>query len=71
MEEHLDAHANEKSLPDRNESVLSQQDIRALTLMCTEFLFFCSKLVGKSNPTLGAMLTYVRDEVASKGIDET
>jgi hypothetical protein len=65
MEKHLNAHENEKSAPDRKASVLSERDIRALTLMCIDILSFSSRLVGKSNPTVSAVLAYVRDEVAA------
>jgi hypothetical protein len=71
MEEHLDARGNETSPPDRKQTVLSERDTRALIILCTELIAFCSRLVGNSNPTVGAMLSYIRDEVASRGIDET
>jgi hypothetical protein len=72
MEEHLGTRANEKSPSDRTErTVLTERDARALKILCSEVLCFSSKLVGESNPTISAMLAYIRDEVALKGVDET
>jgi hypothetical protein len=48
-------------------SQLSKQDVRLLLVMCTELVNLCAKLTGKIDPAAAAMLTYVRDDIASEG----
>jgi hypothetical protein len=60
------ARANKKSDSDTDKSQLSKQDLRLMLVMCTELVNLCAKLTGKIDPAAAAMLTYVRDDIASE-----
>jgi hypothetical protein len=64
------AQAEKKSGPETEKSQLSKQDVRLLVVMCTELVNLCSKLTGKIDPAAAAMLTYVRDDIASTNKDD-
>jgi hypothetical protein len=56
-----------KNLASESEkSKLSEQDVRLLLIMCTEFVNLCAKLTVKIDPAAAAMLAYVRDDIASE-----
>lgn len=44
-------------------SHLSDQDVRLLLIVCTELVNFCANVTGKIDPSAGAMLAYVRDDI--------
>jgi hypothetical protein len=60
------ARVNKKSDSDTDKSQLSKQDLRLMLVMCTELVNLCAKLTGKIDPAAAAMLTYVRDDIASE-----
>jgi hypothetical protein len=60
------ARMNKKSDSDADKSQLSKQDLRLMLVMCTELVNLCAKLTGKIDPAAAAMLTYVRDDIASE-----
>jgi hypothetical protein len=60
------ARMNKKSDSDTGKSQLSKQDLRLMLVMCTELVNLCAKLTGKIDPAAAAMLTYVRDDIASE-----
>ncbi len=60
------ARVNKKSESDTDKSQLSKQDLRLMLVMCTELVNLCAKLTGKIDPAAAAMLTYVRDDIASE-----
>jgi hypothetical protein len=60
------ARMNKKSDSDTDRSQLSKQDLRLMLVMCTELVNLCAKLTGKIDPAAAAMLTYVRDDIASE-----
>ena len=60
------ARMNKKSDSDTDKSQLSKQDLRLMLVMCTELVNLCAKLTGKIDPAAAAMLTYVRDDIASE-----
>ena len=60
------ARVNKKSESDQDKSQLSKQDLRLMLVMCTELVNLCAKLTGKIDPAAAAMLTYVRDDIASE-----
>jgi hypothetical protein len=60
------ARVNKKSDSDTDKSQLSKQDLRLMLIMCTELVNLCAKLTGKIDPAAAAMLTYVRDDIASE-----
>jgi hypothetical protein len=47
-------------------SKLSERDVRLLLVLCTELVNFCAKATGQIDPALGAMLSYVRDDIRFK-----
>jgi hypothetical protein len=57
---------NKKSESDTDKSQLSKQDLRLMLVMCTELVNLCAKLTGKIDPAAAAMLTHVRDDIASQ-----
>jgi len=57
---------NKKSESDTDKSQLSKQDLCLLLIMCTDLVNLCAKLTGKIDPAAAAMLTYVRDDIASE-----
>ena len=52
-----------KSEPTVTKSQLSERDVKAILLLCTELLTLCAKLAGNVDPTAASMITYVRDEI--------
>ena len=60
------ARVNKKSESVADKSHLSKQDLRLMLIMCTELVNLCAKLTGKIDPAAAAMLTYVRDDIASE-----
>jgi hypothetical protein len=46
-------------------SKLSEQDVRSLLIVCTEFVNLCARLTGKIDPAATEMLTQVMDEIVS------
>ena len=60
------ARVNKKSESETGKSQLSQQDLRLMLVMCAELVNLCVKLTGKIDPAAAAMLTYVRDDIASE-----
>jgi hypothetical protein len=60
------ARMNKKSESDTDKSKLSRQDLRLMLVMCAEFVNLCAKLTGRIDPAAAAMLTYVRDDIASE-----
>ena len=60
------ARVNKKSESETGNSQLSQQDLRLMLVMCAELVNLCAKLTGKIDPAAAAMLTYVRDDIASE-----
>ena len=60
------ARVNKKSDSDTDKSQLSKQDLRLMLIMCAELVNLCAKLTGKIDPAAAAMLTYVRDDIASE-----
>ena len=60
------ARVNKKSESETDKSRLSQQDLRLMLVMCAELVNLCVKLTGKIDPAAAAMLTYVRDDIASE-----
>jgi hypothetical protein len=59
------ASVNKKSDSDTDKSQLSKQDLRLMLVMCIELVNLCAKLTGRIDPAAAAMLTYVRDDIAS------
>jgi hypothetical protein len=66
VEEEMAARVNKKSESETDKSQLSQQDLRLMLVMCTELVNLCAKLTGKIDPAAAAMLTFVRDDIASE-----
>jgi hypothetical protein len=66
VEGEMAARVNKKSESETDKSQLSQQDLRLMLVMCTEFVNLCAKLTGKIDPAAAAMLTFVRDDIASE-----
>jgi hypothetical protein len=66
VEGEMAARMNKKSDSDTDKSQLSKQDLRLMLVMCTELVNLCAKLTGKIDPAAAAMLTYVRDDIASE-----
>jgi hypothetical protein len=66
VEAEMVARVNNKSNLETEKSQLSKQDLRLMLVMCTELVNLCSKLTGKIDPAAAAMLTYVRDDIASE-----
>ena len=60
------ARMNKKSDSATDKSQLSKRDLRLMLVMCTELVNLCAKLTGKIDPAAAAMLTYVRDDIASE-----
>ena len=60
------ARVSKKSEAVTEKSQLSEQDLRLMLVMCTELVNLCAKLTGKIDPAAAAMLTYVRDDIASE-----
>jgi hypothetical protein len=60
------ARVNKKPDSDTDKSQLSKQDLRLMLVMCIELVNLCAKLTGKIDPAAAAMLTYVRDDIASE-----
>ena len=60
------ARVSEKSESETDKSQLSKRDLRLMLVMCTELVNLCAKLTGKIDPAAAAMLTYVRDDIASE-----
>jgi hypothetical protein len=60
------ARMNKKSESDTDKSQLSKQDLRLMLVMCAELVNLCAKLTGRIDPAAAAMLTYVRDDIASE-----
>ena len=60
------ARMNKKSNSAADKSQLSKRDLRLMLVMCTELVNLCAKLTGKIDPAAAAMLTYVRDDIASE-----
>jgi hypothetical protein len=60
------ARMNKKSESDTDKSQLSKQDLRLILVMCAELVNLCAKLTGRIDPAAAAMLTYVRDDIASE-----
>ena len=60
------ARVNKKSEAVTEKSQLSKQDLRLMLVMCTELVNLCAKLTGQIDPAAAAMLTYVRDDIASE-----
>ena len=60
------ARMNKKSDSAADKSQLSKRDLRLMLVMCTELVNLCAKLTGKIDPAAAAMLTYVRDDIASE-----
>ena len=60
------ARMNKKPNSDTDKSQLSKQDLRLMLVMCAELVNLCAKLTGKIDPAAAAMLTYVRDDIASE-----
>jgi hypothetical protein len=60
------ARMNKKPDSDTDKSQLSKQDLRLMLVMCAELVNLCAKLTGKIDPAAAAMLTYVRDDIASE-----
>ena len=56
---------SKKSDTDSRKSQLSKQDTRLMLVLCTELVNLCARLTGKIDPAAGAMLAYVRDDIAS------
>ena len=67
MEGNMAAHVDKKSKTDGRGLQLSERDARLLLLVSTELLSLCARLAGKIDPAAAAMLTYVRDDIASEG----
>jgi hypothetical protein len=65
-EEEMAARVNKKPDAVTEKSQLSKQDLRLMLVMCTELVNLCAKLTGKIDPAAAAMLTYVRDDIASE-----
>ena len=59
-----------KSATEAEKSQLSKRDTRLLLVMCTELVNLCAKLTEKIDPGAAAMLTYVRDDIASENKNE-
>jgi hypothetical protein len=66
VEAKMVARVNKKSESETDKSQLSQQDLRLMLVMCAELVNLCVKLTGKIDPAAAAMLTYVRDDIASE-----
>jgi hypothetical protein len=66
VEAEMVALVNNKSNLETEKSQLSKQDLRLMLVMCTDLVNLCSKLTGKIDPAAAAMLTYVRDDIASE-----
>ena len=66
MEREMAARVNKKSEAVTEKSQLSKQDLRLMLVMCTELVNLCAKLTGQIDPAAAAMLTYVRDDIASE-----
>jgi hypothetical protein len=60
------ARVSEKSESETDKSQLSKRDLRLMLVMCTELVNLCARLTGKIDPAAAAMLTYVRDDIASE-----
>jgi hypothetical protein len=60
------ARVNKESESETDKSQLSKRDLRLMLVMCTELVNLCAKLTGKIDPAAAAMLTYVRDDIASE-----
>jgi hypothetical protein len=60
------ARMNKKSESDTDKSQLSKQDLRLMLVMCAELVNLCAKLTRRIDPAAAAMLTYVRDDIASE-----
>lgn len=66
MGEDMAVRVHKNSETAAKESRLSERDTRLLLLLSTELLSLCANLAGKINPAAAAMLTYVRDDIASE-----
>ena len=60
------AQVSNKSDTDTEKSQLSKQDIRLMLVLCTELVNLCARFTRKIDPAAGAMLTYVRDDIAAE-----
>ena len=60
------ARVNKKLESVADKSHLSKQDLRLMLVMCAELVNLCAKLTGKIDPAAAAMLTFVRDDIASE-----
>jgi hypothetical protein len=60
------ARMNKKSESDTDKSQLSKQDLRLMLVMCADLVNLCANLTGRIDPAAAAMLTYVRDDIASE-----
>ena len=47
-------------------SQLSERDARVLLILCIELVNFCANVTREIDPTLAAMLAYVRDDIRSE-----
>lgn len=57
------SHVEKKTQEDSQTSELSEHDVRLLMILCIELVNLCAKVTGQIDPALGAMLTYVRDDI--------
>jgi hypothetical protein len=64
------ASVSRQSDADTEKSRLSEQDVRLMLVMCTELVNLCARLIGKIDPAAGAMLAYVRDDIAAVNENE-
>jgi hypothetical protein len=64
------ARVSNKSDTGTEKSQLSKQDTRILLVLCTELVNLCARLTGKIDPAAGAMLAYVRDDIATENKGE-
>ena len=60
------AQVNKKSDSDTDKSQLSKQDLHLMLTMCTELVNLCAKITRRIDPAAAAILTYVRDDIASE-----
>jgi hypothetical protein len=47
-------------------SQLSKQDIQLLVVLSAEMVNLCARVTRQIDPSMGAMLTYVRDDIISE-----
>jgi hypothetical protein len=53
--------SNKEIKPEK--SRLSEQDVRSLLIVCTEFINLCARLTGKIDPAATEMLAHAMDEI--------